>query len=80
MGVAVRGLEDGRMVLPATIRKRLGLEKGGTVIVEVGDKEVTVRSVDQVLDKVKATFVKYADLLGTSVDDLLANRRPNSGE
>lgn len=27
-------MEHGRMVLPAAIRKWLGLEKGGTVIVE----------------------------------------------
>lgn len=80
MGVEVRVLENGRMVLPAAIRKRLGLEKGGTVIVDVGDEEVTLRSVEQVLDKVKATFAKYADLPGTSVDDFLANRRADSGE
>lgn len=80
MGVEVRVMENGRMVLPAAIRKRLGLEKGGTVIVEVGDEEVTLRSVEQVLDKVKATFAKYADLPGTSVDDFLANRRAESGE
>ena len=80
MGVEVRVMENGRMVLPAAIRKRLGLEKGGTVIVEVGDEEVTLRSVEQVLDKVKAAFAKYADLPGTSVDDFLANRRADRGE
>lgn len=80
MGVEVRVMENGRMVLPAAIRKRLGLEKGGTVIVDLGDEEVTLRSVEQVLDKVKATFAKYTDLPCTSVDDFLANRRTDSGE
>ena len=80
MGVEVRVMENGRIVLPAAIRKRLGLEKGGTVIVEVGEEKVTLRSVEQVLDKVKATFDKYADLPGTLVDDFLANRRADSGE
>lgn len=32
----------------------------------------TLRSLEQVLDKVKATFAKYADLPGMSVDDFLA--------
>jgi len=55
-------MENGRMVLPASIRKRLGLEKGGTVIVELGEEaEATLRSVEQVLYKVKAT------LLGTAI-------------
>jgi antitoxin PrlF len=50
------------------------------VIVEVGEEEVILRFVEQVLDKVKATFVKYANLPGTSVNDFLANRRADSGE
>jgi AbrB family looped-hinge helix DNA binding protein len=80
MGIKVKVTENGRMVLPAAVRKQLGLEKGGTVIVELGDEEVTLRSVEQVIDKAKAIFAKYADLPGTSVDDFLANRRADSGE
>ena len=80
MGIKVKVTENGRMVLPAAVRKQLGLEKGGTVILEVGDEEVTLRSLEQVLDKVKATLAKYADLPGMSVDDFLANRRADSGE
>jgi bifunctional DNA-binding transcriptional regulator/antitoxin component of YhaV-PrlF toxin-antitoxin module len=68
------------LVLPVAVRKQLGLEMGGTVIVEVGEEEVTLRSVEQVLDQVRATFAKYADLPGRSVDDFLANRRLDSGE
>lgn len=49
MGVKVRVIENGGMVLPAAIRKRLGLEKGGAVIVEVSPEEVTLRSVEQLL-------------------------------
>lgn len=79
MGIKVKVTENGRMVLPAAVRKQLGLEKGGTVILEVGDEGVTLRSLEQVLDKVKATFAKYADLPGMSVDDFLANRRADNG-
>jgi|JI7StandDraft_1071085.scaffolds.fasta_scaffold62222_3 AbrB family looped-hinge helix DNA binding protein len=32
MGIKVKVMENGRMVLPAAICKQLGLEKGGTVI------------------------------------------------
>lgn len=68
------------MVLPIAIRRQLGLEKGGTLIVEGGDTEVTLRTLDQTLDKVRAAFAAYADLPGTSVDHFLANRRADSGE
>lgn len=41
MGMAVKVMENGRMVLPIAIRRQLGLEKGGTLIIEGGDTEVT---------------------------------------
>lgn len=44
------------------------------MILELGEDEMTLRLLEQVLDKVKATFAKYADLLGMSVDDFLTNR------
>ncbi|WP_228244132.1 AbrB/MazE/SpoVT family DNA-binding domain-containing protein [Porphyrobacter sp. GA68] len=80
MGIAVKVMENGRMVLPIAIRRQLGLEKGGTLIIEGGDTEVTLRTLDQTLDKVRTAFAAYADLPGTSVDDFLANRRADSGE
>lgn len=49
MGDKVTVTENGRMVLPAAVCKQLGLEKGGTVILEVGDERVTLRSLEQVL-------------------------------
>lgn len=80
MGIKVKVTENGHMVLPAAVLKQLGLEKGGIVILELGDEEVRLRSLKQVLDKVKATFARYADLPGMSVDGFLANRRADSGE
>lgn len=72
MGIKVKVMENGRMVLPAAIRRQLCLEKGGTVILEVGDGKVTLRSLEQVLDKVKATFAKYADLPGMNAHGFLS--------
>ena len=79
MGITVKVMENGRMVLPVAIRRQLGLEKGGTLILEESDHAVTLRTLEQTLDKVRATFAQYADLPGTSVDDFLANRRADSG-
>lgn len=71
---------NGRMSLPAAIRKRLGLEGGGAVLVEETADGVVLRTVDQAVARAQAIAKKYADLPDSSVDDFLANRRADSGE
>ena len=71
---------NGRMSLPAAVRKRLGLESGGAVLVEETADGVILRTVDQAVARAQAIAKKYAGHPEASVDAFLANRRADSGE
>lgn len=71
---------NGRMSLPAPIRKRLGLEGGGAVLVEETADGVILRTVDQAVARAQAIAKKYAGHQDASVDAFLANRCAASGE
>ena len=71
---------SGRMSLPASIRKRLGLERGGAVLIEENEDGVTLRTVAQAVARAQAIAKKYSDAPGASVEAFLASRRAESGE
>ncbi len=64
----------GRLSLPIEIRRAVGLENGGTVVVETGEGEIRIRAVDEPFLKVREAA---RDLLGegATVDDFLKVRR-----
>jgi len=80
MAMQVNITANGRMSLPAGIRKRLGLEGGGAVLVEETADGVVLRTVGQAVTLAQAIAKKYSDHPGASVDAFLANRRADSGE
>lgn len=80
MSLQVNITPNGRMSLPAGIRKRLGLENGGAVLIEETDDGVVLRTVDQAVARAQAIARKYASHPDASVDAFLAARRADSGE
>jgi AbrB family looped-hinge helix DNA binding protein len=68
------------MSLPIDIRKRLGLEGGGAVLIEETPDGVILRTIDQAVAKAQAIARRYARQPGASTDDFLAARREDSGE
>lgn len=80
MTLQVNITANGRMSLPADIRKRLGLEGGGAVLVEETDDGVILRTVDQAVAKAQAIAKRYVTHPDASVDAFLAARRQDSGE
>lgn len=80
MTLQVNITSNGRMSLPVGIRKRLGLEEGGAVLVEETPDGVILRTVGQAVAKAQAIAKRYAQQPGASVDDFLAARREDSGE
>jgi AbrB family looped-hinge helix DNA binding protein len=80
MTLQVNITPNGRMSLPARIRKRLGLQGGGQVLIEETADGVILRTVDQAVARAKAIAGKYADRPGASVDAFLANRKADSGD
>jgi AbrB family looped-hinge helix DNA binding protein len=81
MTVQVTITANGRMSLPADIRKRLGLAAGGALLVEETSDGVVLRTVAQSIARAQALARKYtADMPQASVDAFLASRRIESGE
>ncbi|KHA63475.1 AbrB/MazE/SpoVT family DNA-binding domain-containing protein [Sphingomonas sp. Ant20] len=80
MTLQVNITPNGRMSLPVGIRKRLGLEGGGAVLVEETSEGVILRTVDQAVAKAQAIAKRFADHPDSSVDAFLTARRSDSGE
>lgn len=81
MTVQVTITPNGRMSLPADIRRRLGLAGGGALLVEETEDGVILRTVAQSVAHAQALARKYAgDRPDASVDAFLARRREDSGE
>lgn len=68
------------MSLPAGIRKRLGLEGGGAVLVEETSDGVVLRTIAQAVTRAQTIAKKYANHPEASVGSFLANRSADSGE
>ena len=81
MTVQVTITPNGRMSLPAEIRRRLGLAGGGSLLVEETEDGVILRTVTQSIAHAQALAKKYTgDQAAASVDSFLARRREESGE
>ena len=80
MTVQVNITPNGRMSLPADIRKRLGLTSGGAVYLDETDDGVVLRTVPQIVAQAQALARRYRDAPGASVDEFIAARVAESGE
>ena len=68
MGEAARVGKRGTVVIPAKIRKRLGIEEGSSVLVEEGEGSVIIRPAATVPLEVWSPQRKAAFLLENAVD------------
>jgi AbrB family looped-hinge helix DNA binding protein len=76
MSVHVNVMPNGRMSLPAELRRRHGLSAGGQVIVEETDDGIILRTVGQAVARAQALSRELmAGKSGATVDDFLADRR-----
>jgi len=81
MALHMKIAANGRMTLPADIRKRMGLSGGGAVLLEETDDGVVLRSAAQVVARAQALARQYTGShLDAGVDGFLARRREDSGE
>ncbi len=75
MSVHVNVMPDGRMSLPADLRRRHGLAAGGQVVVEETEEGIVLRTVSQAVARAQAISRKLtAGKAGATVDDFLAER------
>lgn len=72
---AVKMSESGRVVVPAEIRKTLGLKEGDTVLWELVDGEVRLTTRAARLAWARALMRKHVPEGVSLVDELIAERR-----
>lgn len=77
MAIQCNIMPSGRMSLPINVRRPLGLEDGGIVLVKATDAGVLLRSMPQAVAQAQAAAQRYTN---ASVDDFLMHRRSESGE
>lgn len=76
MNVAVALDQAGRLVLPAAVRKALGLKPGSRLILSVEGQVVKLTPMREAIRKAQAILAPYRPKDGHSVvDDLIAERR-----
>jgi bifunctional DNA-binding transcriptional regulator/antitoxin component of YhaV-PrlF toxin-antitoxin module len=61
----------GRLSLPASLRRAVGLERGGPVRIAVVDGTITVRTMNEVKDRIRALARSSGLINKASVSDFL---------
>lgn len=76
MGIEINVAANGRMVLPADVRKRLGLENGGKLVLNESEFGLELTNFRQRARRAQALYKKYSEGKQTiSVDEFIAMRR-----
>lgn len=76
----VKLADDGRVVIPASLRHRLGLKPGDPLVIDAEGDVVRVRSAASVLAEVQAYFQRFAPPDVNMVDELIADRRAEAAK
>ena len=71
----VKIVDGGKLVIPAAMRRELGLSTGDTVLVDVDDGELRVRSVTRAIQRARAILRKHVPDGESVADELIADRR-----
>jgi AbrB family looped-hinge helix DNA binding protein len=72
----VKVSETGRLSIPADMRKAIGLEHGGDVVVELNGKEIHIRTVAEALARAQELTRRALEgKPGFTVDDFITWRR-----
>lgn len=71
----VRIIEGGKLIIPASMRRELGLATGDTVLVDVADGELRVRSISKAIERAQAILRRHVPEGVSLADELIADRR-----
>jgi AbrB family looped-hinge helix DNA binding protein len=71
----MRIAENGRLVIPASFRRALGIEAGDEVILRLENDELHIISQRQRLAKARALVRRYVPAGTSLVDELIQERR-----
>lgn len=66
---------QGRLVIPAELRRELGLEPGGTLMAHVEADRLVLERPQRILERLRAELQEAAPAGVSVVDELIAERR-----
>ena len=69
-------IKGGKIVIPAELRREFGFKEGDTLVLDRDGGGISIKSYDQVVREVQATFrAMLGDQARSMVDELIAERR-----
>lgn len=73
-------VEGGRLIVPAAIRKEMGLEKGDAVVMELHGDELRIRPARSALKRLRESLRGTVAEGVSVVDELIAERRREAAD
>jgi AbrB family looped-hinge helix DNA binding protein len=67
--------ENGRVVIPASFRKRLGIRAGDEVVLRIQDDELRITTLKRKIEQAQRLVRKHVKPGTSLVDELIAERR-----
>jgi AbrB family looped-hinge helix DNA binding protein len=72
---SMRVNENGRVVIPASFRKRLGIRVGDEVVLRIEDDELRITTLKRNIERAQRLVRKHVKRGRSLVDELIAERR-----
>jgi AbrB family looped-hinge helix DNA binding protein len=67
--------ENGRVVIPASFRQRLGIQAGDEVVLELQDDELRITTLKSNIERAQRLVRKHVKPCTSLADELIAERR-----
>lgn len=75
---AVKIIDGGKLIIPAQFRRKLGIDIGDTVVVELGEDGLHVRSLSQSVRLAQEIVREFVPDGVSLADELIAERRADA--
>lgn len=72
---AVKIIDGGKLIIPAAFRRKLGIDIGDTVVLELGEDGLHVRSLSSAVRRAQEIVREFVPDDVSLADDLIAERR-----
>ena len=71
----VKLIEGGKLIIPAPMRRSLGIATGDVVTIEIDDGDLRIRTLDKALTRARAIVRRHVPEGQSLVDELSTDRR-----
>ena len=72
---AVKIIDGGKLIIPAAFRRKLGIDTGDTVVIELGEDGLHVRSLSSAVRRAQDIVREFVPDDVSLADELVAERR-----